>query len=58
MHSKMQLEKFYPNVDIGMIYKLYGLNVDPKLKSMWDYKGSRLNLVADFISKQLLEDQQ
>ena len=57
MHSKMQLEKFYPNVDIAMIYKLYGLDVDPKLKSMWDYKGSRSNLVADFISKQLLEDQ-
>ena len=42
----MQLEKLYPNVDIAMIYKLYGLNVDPKLKSMWDYKGSRLNLAA------------
>ena len=50
----MQLEKFYPNVDIAMIYKLYGLNVDPKFKSMWDYKGSRLN----FICKQLLKDQQ
>jgi len=40
MHSKMQLEKLYPNVDISMIYKLYGLNVDPALKSMWDYKGN------------------
>ena len=40
MHSKMQLERKYPNVDIDMIYKLYGLNVDPALKSMWDYKGN------------------
>ena len=37
----MQLERKYPNVDIDMIYKLYGLNVDPALKSMWDYKGNR-----------------
>ena len=52
MHSKMQLEKFYPNIDISMIYKLYGLNVDPAFKSMWDYKGTRLH----FRCKQLLGD--
>ena len=40
MHSKMLLERLYPNIDMSMIYKLYGLNVDPALKSMWDYKGN------------------
>ena len=53
MHSKMQLEKLYPNVDISMIYKLYGLNVDPALKSTWDYKGIAFQ---QKICKQLLGD--
>ena len=47
------LEKLYPNVDISMIYKLYGLNVDPALKSMWDYKGIGFQ---QKICKQLLGD--
>ena len=44
MHSKMLLERLYPNIDMSMIYKLYGLNVDPALKSMWDYKGTVLSV--------------
>ena len=57
MHSKMQLEKLYPNVDISMIYKLYGLNVDPALKSMWDYKGNRLLSILQAAAWRLVEKQ-
>ena len=51
------LEKLYPNVDISMIYKLYGLNVDPALKSMWDYKGNRLLSILQAAAWRLVEKQ-